>query len=445
MRVMIEVRHSTEIHAVSRGQPGLAKAAAATDALLPGFVLDATYAAVQIPSLQPVSRGASPFAPGQPVTFSMKPKASTYLLRGTLPDEPEALRNAITQGYRHPEVVGIHADPQIETCIICPGDPPSGTASTVAKLLSVSKLASKGLDGRGVRLAIVDTGFNLAYLRAHGRTPIFDAVRSWKPAGVTTKPGQHPVNHGTMCAYDAGIAAPQATLLDYAVLLSQQTGGSTMAGLLSDAVLAYSKLLQRLQAMPSRSRALVVSNSWGMFSPSWDFPVGQPGNYSDNPAHPFNVMVSSLEAAGADILFAAGNCGRNCPDGRCAFGATRPICGANSHPKVLSIAGIDVKKKRVGYSSQGPGRLSAQKPDLSTYTHFKGSGVYAADGGTSAACPVAAGVVAAIRTKVPSTKLSPAQLRALLFKTAQDLGGVGFDYDFGWGAIDPAALLARLP
>jgi subtilisin family serine protease len=182
-----------------------------------------------------------------------------------------------------------------------------------------------------------------------------------------------------------------------------------------------------------------------MFSPSWDFPVGQPGNYSDNPAHPFNVIVSSLEAAGADILFAAGNCGRNCPDGRCEFGATRPICGANSHSKVLSIAGIDVKKKRVGYSSQGPGRLSAQKPDLSTYTHFKGSGVYAADGGTSAACPVAAGVVAAIRTKVPSTKLSPAQLRALLFKTAQDLGGVGFDYNFGWGAIDPAAVLARLP
>src|SRR5678815_170903 len=54
--------------------------------------------------------------------------------------------------------------------------------------------------------------------------------------------GKHPVDHGTMCAYDAGIAAPKATYLDYAVLLSRTPGATAMAGLLSDAVLAYSKL-----------------------------------------------------------------------------------------------------------------------------------------------------------------------------------------------------------
>ena len=84
------------------------------------------------------------------------------------------------------------------------------------------------------------------------------------------------------------------------------------------------------------------------------------------------------------------------------------------------------------------------KPDLSAYTHFKGSGVYPADGGTSAACPVAAGVVAAVREKYPSSVLSPAELRALLFKTAEDLGGTGFDHDFGWGVIDAQRLAAAL-
>ncbi|HYJ71836.1 MAG TPA: S8 family serine peptidase, partial [Actinomycetota bacterium] len=268
--------------------------------------------------------------------------------------------------------------------------------------------------------------------------------RSWTPAGVATKPGKHPVGHGTMCAYDVGIAAPKATLLDYALLLSETPGETAMSGLLSDAVLAYSKLLASIQAMPASRRALVVNNSWGMFSPAWDFPVGHPGNYSDNPAHPFNVIVASLEAAGADILFAAGNCGRDCPDGRCRFGTGRPICGANSHPSVLSVAGVDTRKRRVGYSSQGPGRLNPDKPDLSAYTHFRGSGVYPADGGTSAACPVAAGVVAAVREKYPSSVLSPAELRALLFKTAEDLGGTGFDHDFGWGVIDGTALAATL-
>jgi hypothetical protein len=57
----------------------------------------------------------------------------------------------------------------------------------------------------------------------------------------------------------------------------------------------------------------VVNNSWGMFNPTWDFPVGDPQNYSDNPNHPFNIIVASLEAAGADILFAAGNCGPGMP------------------------------------------------------------------------------------------------------------------------------------
>jgi subtilisin family serine protease len=217
-----------------------------------------------------------------------------------------------------------------------------------------------------------------------------------------------------------------------------------MTGLLSDAVLAYSKLLQVLTAMPAATRAMVVTNSWGMFSPQWDFPPGAPGNYSDNPSHPFNIIVASLEDAGADILFAAGNCGRDCPDGRCQFGAAPPISGANSHPRVLSIAGVDVKKARVGYSSQGPGRLDKNKPDLAAYTHFVGSGVYPEDGGTSAACPVAAGVVAAVRSKRSATSLSPAALRSLIMKTAQDLGPKGFDYDYGWGVIDTAALLAAL-
>jgi subtilisin family serine protease len=220
-----------------------------------------------------------------------------------------------------------------------------------------------------------------------------------------------------------------------------------MSGLLSDGVAAYGKLLRLIRNIAKGRRRMVVSNSWGMFSPDWDFPVGHPGNYSDNPAHPFNVIVAALERQGADILFAAGNCGQSpCIDWRCGFGPTqRAICGANSHPKVLSIAGIDTRKRHIGYSSEGPGRLAAQKPDVSAYTEFTGSMVYgSADGGTSAACPVAAGVVAAVRSKYSAAKVSPAKLRALVQKTAEDLGGSGYDHTFGWGAIDPRPLVEAL-
>jgi subtilisin family serine protease len=444
MRVLVQFRSSPAVHAATLRGEAMPPFAAATAAPVPGLIIDPAYNPVQLPTPQADEPGASPYLYSPAVSFSTAPEQATYLVRGAVPDDPERQRAAVAEATARPEVVGVFSDPVIATCLVCPGDPAVGGDQEVAAQLGVKALADAGMDGYRVPVAIVDTGINLAHLESKGRDPKFSRQRSWAPAGAATRPGQHPVGHGTMCAYDVGIAAPKATLVDHALLLSETPGETAMSGLLSDAVLSYSRLLGIVQAMAAGRRALVVNNSWGMFSPTWDFPVGHPGNYSDNPAHPFNVIAASLEAAGADILFAAGNCGRDCPDGRCEFGSARPICGANSHPSVLSVAGVDTRKRRVGYSSQGPGRIDPDKPDLSAYTHFTGSGVYPADGGTSAACPVAAGVVAAVREKYPSSVLSPAELRALLSKTAEDLGGTGFDHDFGWGVIDGIALAAAL-
>src|SRR5204862_3666143 len=84
-----------------------------------------------------------------------------------------------------------------------------------------------------------------------------------------------------------------------------------------------------------------------------------------------------------------------------------------------------------------------QKPDVSSYTHFFGSeaeGDGEPDSGTSAACPVMAGVVGAMRTKFTAGAIPPAQLRAVIAKTSANLGLPGYDYDYGWGAVDPVAL-----
>jgi subtilisin family serine protease len=252
------------------------------------------------------------------------------------------------------------------------------------------------------------------------------------------------VDHGTMCAYAVCIASPRCTLLDVAVLRP-----ATLEALLSDALRAYAHLLSfmRSSLANGKTRSLVVNNSWGVYNLDSDFPPGDPGNYTENPAHPFNVIVASLERAGADIVFAAGNCGRDCPDNRCS-GVTRMIHGANAHAQTLCVAGVDVDKVRVGYSSIGPGRLERLKPDLAGYTHFAGSRVFApgADSGTSTAAPVVAGVVAAIRSKFPrdpaQPATSPAALRALLTKTAEDRGTVGFDFRYGWGIVNGCRLAA---
>jgi len=406
-----------------------------------GLEVDASFPAVVLPSVAaPDGADIARFALTAEPSF--QPESVSALIRGEVPEGDEG-EEVLRQLVRRNDVKGVFSDPNIAS-LTCGGDPAVGTDADVAEALHCSTLAEKGLTGEGVPVAVVDTGINLEHLTSAGHHNPFDAASSFTPQGVQTEPGHHPVQHGTMCAFDVGIAAPQATLVDHAVLLSTQEGQTVMEGLLSDAVHSFSVLRAKIESMSQEERALVISNSWGVFDPGWDFPTNHPSNYTDNPRHPFNLIVASLEAAGADVLFAAGNCGVECPDGRCKF-SERPINGANSHPDVISVAGVNVEEGRIGYSSQGPGRLSKAKPDVAAYTHFKGSGVWPIDSGTSAACPVLAGVVAAMRTNCPASTLSPVQLRALLFRTAKDLNGHGFDYDNGWGVVQPVELAEKLP
>ncbi|MGW0804470.1 S8 family serine peptidase [Nonomuraea sp. NPDC002799] len=444
MRVLIQLRPSPDLVAAV-ADPGQTATTADVADGLPGVELDLGFVPVALPRPVPTA-GGDPLSLNQPLDFSLAAEDASVLVRGTISDDELASRVTLLPTLR-PDVVGVFSDPVIESTPTCGGDPPVGDWHDLERLLNVPGLHAEGLDGTGVALAVLDTGINAAHTaRQLGRGVTLDAPRSWSPAGVVGRPGEFEVDHGTMCAFDTLIVAPQATLIDIPLLLSTRPGGSALDGLLSDAVSAFAHLRTVLDAQPATTRALVVNNSWGSFSPEWDFPVGHPGNYSDNAAHPFNLMVASLDRAGADVLFAAGNCGRECPDGRCVY-PRRPIVGANSHPKALSIGGIDVNGARVGYSSQGPGRLTARKPDICAYTHFSGSKAFGdgePDSGTSAATPVAAGLVAAVRTLWPSTRLSPAQLRALLRRTAEDRSEVGFDYDYGYGTVDPAGIIAAL-
>ena len=307
-------------------------------------------------------------------TLASDPMNATYLLRGTVADNSQSALEVAVENNQ--SVGGVYADCEIQACPICPGDPPSGNDGDVENLLCVSDLQKQGMDGNGVLVAIVDTGVNIAHLKGAGKNPVFDANLSWMPSTTPqgSQLGDMPCGHGTMVAFDACIAAPNCTILDIALLQPRLPSSPVMSGFLSDAILAYRHLLNIIQTRVAsgESCSLVVNNSWGMFHPSWDYPPGHIGNYSDNLNHPFNRIVGVLEGAGADILFAAGNCGADCPDWWCQNVTTNAIYGANSHPQITCVAGVDVNNNRVGYSTTGPGRLTQSKPDLSGYTHFRG-------------------------------------------------------------------------
>ena len=391
-----------------------------------GVRLDETYHPIQV--RRRIGGGDDPPA-ASGFNYGAAGRADTYAVRVEADGEDSIER---LRRDRQADIVGVFTDPVVSPfpSAYC-ADPPVGATADVARRLGVGALRRAGLTGRGVHVAVVDTGID------GSRIPV---AGGWAPRPGYV-PGSSAPNHGTMVAYDVRIAAPDAQLLDYALLTSR---AGTWAAFLSDAIAAFADLVERVNATPGR---WVVTNSWGLFDRAGDAPIGSAQNYSANPDHPFNQITGALVAAGADVFFAAGNCGADCPDGRCGTGDTGPgasIHGANSHPDVVTVAAVTVTDRRLGYSSQGPGALYSRKPDLAGLSHFKGSGIYPVDGGTSAASPVAAGVAAALRQARPADRLAPAQLKGLLQRTARDLGGDGWDYDLGYGVIDAAAAVKAL-
>jgi subtilisin family serine protease len=342
---------------------------------------------------------------------------------------------------RAEDVVGVFSNPRIRaTAKVECGDAAVGTSKTVSRRFERARLLAFGLD-----IAIVDTGIK----SDPERVPIANLAGGWHPTrsgyqpGTTRREARANGTHGTMCAWNAQLFAPKASIYDYALLQSKE---DSWTGFLSDAIDAFISLIAHRERS---KRPLVVNNSWAIYDPdSEDLPVGNPGNYSANPSHPFNIVVRRAIAGGADVVFAAGNCGGDCPGERCGecAGEGRSIHGAAGLADVLTVAGVATTRARLGYSSQGPSSITLAKPDLCAYTHFVGSRVYAddegGDSGTSTAAPLVAGLVAALRTKVPS--MSAAALASVLRRTATALEAPGFDYGFGYGLIDPVAAAKAL-
>jgi subtilisin family serine protease len=193
----------------------------------------------------------------------------------------------------------------------------------------------------------------------------------------------------------------------------------------------------------------VIVNAWAVFDRASEFP---PGDYTNNPNHPFNVLVGQLVDDGNDVVFCAGNCGQFCPDIRCGGkdrGPGNSVFGANCHPKVLSVGAVRTDTIWLGYSSQGPGQplLGYDKPDLCAPSQFCETGdAFTTNGGTSAACALAAGVVAALRS-VPvwqSSAVPPQDLKAILNGTATKTDGPTWNGRVGNGILNADAAFKKL-
>ncbi len=312
----------------------------------------------------------------------------------------------------------------------CAPDQARGSILDVAGYLGVDRIWEEGITGSGVVVGIVDTGITAVGRPVDPSEADVDRVPNviggfptddW---GTTGRDGYW---HGNMTATDVLGMAPDASIYDIRL-------GSTISSFISDAIAGYAWAIaqHRRNGTPH-----ILSNSWGIFQEEWD-PV-----YANEPNHLFTRTVVDALDEGILVVFSAGNCGARCPDGRCGddTGPGRSIWGANGHPRVMTVGAANIDEELIGYSSQGPAALDDVKPDFCSISHFEG--YFDTDSGTSAAAPIAAGVVALLKQALPT--LDQDQAKQALQSTAKPLGRAKWNRNAGAGIIQAKDAFDFLP
>jgi ABC-type taurine transport system substrate-binding protein len=313
----------------------------------------------------------------------------------------------------------------IGTCDCSPGVA-KGTIADVANYLGVNQIWAEGRKGDGIVVGVVDGG-----ITAQGRTISSSDTSSpgWPNKLIPRVIGGWPTAswgttgvawdwHGNMCSTDVLGMAPNAQVYDIRI------SGGSIAATISAALAGFQWAIDQHRA---NGTPHILTNSWGIYQEAWD------ADYARNPNHPFTRKVVDALNEGIIVLFAAGNCGNTCADGRCGSdsGPGKSIWGANGHPRVITVGAVNKNEQFVGYSSQGPAALDGDKPDFCSVTHF--AGFFPSDNGTSAATPIAAGVVALLKQANPS--VSQDQVKSVLKETAKQIGPAGYNRNSGSGII----------
>jgi subtilisin family serine protease len=280
--------------------------------------------------------------------------------------------------------------------------------------------AQTGTDGAGVNVVIVDQGLNPQELGASYITGW--SVGNSHPGSPPQIPGSIRPPHGMMIANNVLKVAPKARLFDLPMVPTQISNIQTF---LSYANAAYIQMISDIHLWQLASTfpgPWILVNPWGILNRKTEYPLG---HYTQNPASPFNVDVANAVTQNMDVVFAAGNCGQFCPDIRCGGrdrGPSRSIWGANSLSHVLSVGAVRADDMWLGYSSQGPGQpqLCSAKPDFCATSQFCEDGdAFNINTGTSAACGLTAGAVAALRSRWTPAVVSPQRLQQILNQTAR--------------------------
>lgn len=300
--------------------------------------------------------------------------------------------------------------------------------------------------GEGTTIAIIDDGVDSLHEEFSSSGKIV-APRDVTYGDADPRPGNGN-NHGTACAgvacadgrFGASGVAPAAKLMP--IRLVSQLGSV-------DEALAF--------AWAADHGADVISCSWGPYDGDWTDPTDPlHTTFQPIPDHTRLAIdyatTQGRNGRGCVVLFAAGN-GDESVD----------LDGYASRPNVIAVAACDYRGKKSGYSDFGAAvwcafpSNSGSFGDPEIYTtdrrgapgYNPGSielgdedGDYTNDfGGTSSACPGAAGIAALVLSRNPELRVD--EVRDILKRCATKIDPAGGGYDasgrspkYGYGRLN---------
>jgi subtilisin len=310
------------------------------------------------------------------------------------PDQLAALSGQMANSLVSIEPERVVTAIQVASAVAAGGGEVSETTDTWG--LQTTRVAGSRFSGRGVRVAVLDTGLDLQHPDFVGRSIVSQSF----VAGALVDDGN---GHGTYCAGVACGPSSPSQLPRYGVAGAAElyvgkvigddgsgTDGSVLAGI----------------DWAVRGGCAIVSLSMG--SP---VAVGEP--YSPV----YEQVAQRALAAGTVMMAAAGNDSVRPDD-------IAPVDHPANCPSILAIAAVDVYLRVAAFSCGGVngdgGEVNMAAPGVAIRSAWPRPALYRMDSGTSMATPCAAGVAALLAEANPTVR--GRDLFALLTQGALSLG-----------------------
>ena len=290
-----------------------------------------------------------------------------------------------------------------------------GNSRAQIEAIEVDSLHDRGLDGRGVRIGFLDTGFSLG-IDAFDSLQVI-ATRDFINSDTDVGDGDTAqMDHGTATLSVCGGFLPGqligvAPRAEYALAKTEII--SVEIRIEEDYWVAGLEWVDSLGCD-------IVSSSLGYIN--WYSPADLDGNTA------MTTRAADLAAQrGLIVVSAAGNRG--------AAGLVAPADGDS----VLTVGASDMFGNPAAFSSRGPTADGRIKPDVvapgqGVWSALPANGMLAGRDGTSLATPLVSGVCALLLQELPS--LRPMQVIDFLRRTASQASNP--NNDVGWGMVRAA-------